>query len=104
MKENHRVGGVLETLGAFVFGATAGSLLTLLYAPASGSVTRRRLAMQAKNLQRAAARQFGKTQRELITKAQRAQRVAKGWIAEHVPHSNGRHPIRRRAIRHAAAH
>ncbi len=104
MKENHRGGGVFQALGAFVFGATAGSLLTLLYAPASGKVLRRRLAMQAKNLQRDAARRLGKTQRELATKAERVREAATSWIAEHVPHGNGRHPIRRRAIRHAAAH
>ena len=88
---------------AFAVGATVGSVAALLYAPASGQVTRKRLAMKARTLQRAALRRLGQTQRELATRAERVREAATEWITEHVPHGNGRHPIRHRMIRHAAA-
>ncbi|MBI3022067.1 MAG: YtxH domain-containing protein [Candidatus Omnitrophica bacterium] len=106
MKENRWGRGILRAVAAFSLGATAGSLLTLLYAPASGAFTRRRLVMKARSLQRNAARRFGKTQRVLATKAERVREAASGWITEHLPHrnSNGRHPVRHRKIQHATAH
>ena len=106
MKENRLGRGILQTVAAFSLGATAGSLLTLLYAPASGKATRRRLVMKARSLQRDATRRFGKAQRVLATKAERVREAANGWITEHVPHrnGNGRHPARRRRIQHAVAH
>ena len=100
MKENRRRGGTFRTVAAFALGATAGSLIALLYAPASGKVTRRRLAMRVRNLQRKAARRIGETQRALATKADRVREAATEWIAEHVPHGNGRQ-IRHRTVRHA---
>ena len=101
MKDDRRRGGTFRTVGAFVLGATAGSIIALLYAPASGQVTRRRLALKARNLRRAAARQLGQTQRALATRAERVREAATEWITEHVPHGNGKHPIRRREVRHA---
>ena len=91
---------------AFALGATAGSIVALLYAPASGKVTRRQLAMRVRTLKRDAARRLNRTQRELAVRAEHVREAATEWIAEHVPHrnGNGRHPIRHRAIRHASAH
>ena len=103
MKEIRRRGGALRSVFTFALGAAAGSIVALLYAPASGKITRRRLAMRARNLQRAAARRLGQTQRALVSKAAGVREAATEWIAEHVPHGNGRQPIRRRVIRHAAA-
>ena len=99
MKEFRRRGGALRTAGIFALGAALGSIIALLYAPASGKVTRRRLAMKARQLQREAARRLGETQRALVTRAEHVREAATEWIAEHVP--NGRHPVRRRPIRHA---
>ena len=103
MKEFRRRGGALRTFAAFSLGAAAGSVLALLYAPASGIVTRRRLARKAQNLRRFAKRRLGETQRALVTKAGEVREAAAEWIAEHVP-GNGRHPMRRRVDRHLAAH
>ena len=103
VKENRNRGGFLRTAVAFVFGATLGSVIALLYAPASGKVTRRRLALKARDLQRTAMRRIGQTQRALATRAERVREAATGWITNHVPHGNGRHPIRRRTARHASA-
>ena len=103
IKENRQRGGGVRTFLAFALGATVGSIVALLYAPASGQVTRRRLAMKARTLQRAALRRLGETQRALATRAERVRDAAAEWIGDHVPHSNGRHTIRHRTIRHAAA-
>lgn len=97
-------GGILRTLGAFVTGAAAGSIATLLYAPTSGAVTRRRIGLKVQALRREAQRRIGKTQRALVGKASKVREAATEWIAEHVPHRNGRQPIRQRAVRQAVAH
>ena len=102
IKENRQRGGGVRTFLAFALGATVGSIVALLYAPASGQVTRRRLAMKARTLQRAALRRLGETQRALATKAESVREAAAEWIGDHVPHGNGRHTARR-PIRHAAA-
>lgn len=103
MKETRRRGGLLKSAAVFTLGAAAGSIAALLYAPASGQVTRRRLAGKVKGLRREAARRIGRTQRALVTQAEQVREAATEWITEHVPHSNGRQPIRHRALRHAAA-
>ena len=81
--------GLIQTGAAFVLGAAAGALTTLLYAPASGVVTRKRIAMKARKFQRTVVRRLGKTQRLLTTKAERMRNAASEWIAERVPHGNG---------------
>ena len=105
MKEQRRRGGAFRTVAAFGLGATAGSIIALLYAPASGKVTRRRLAMRARNLQRATMRRLGQTQRALATRAVRVRDAATRWITNHsvVRNGNGRHTIRHRTVRHAHA-
>ena len=104
MKEFRRRGGMFQTAVAFTLGATAGSIVALLYAPASGQATRRRLALKVRNLQRSAIRRLGQTKRVLTTKAEEVRDAATEWISEHVPHGNGRTSLRPRRIRHAAAH
>ena len=103
MRQNRRRRGLLQATASFVLGAAAGSLCALLYAPASGRVIRRRISMQARNLQRSVGRRIGRTQRVLATEAQRVRAAATEWVTEHIPHVNGKHPIRRRVLRHAAA-
>ena len=103
MRDIRRKGGVFRMAGIFALGAAVGSVIALLYAPASGEVTRRRLAMKARNLKRAALRRLGQTGRVLTTRAQRVRDAATEWIAEHVgQRTNGRHAVRR-TIRHAHA-
>ena len=104
MKEFRPRRMALRTVGAFALGATAGSIIALLCAPASGQVTRRRLAMRLRNIQKEAARRLGRTRRALVTKAEQVRETATDWIEDHLPHrnGNGRHVIRRK-VRHAAA-
>ncbi len=101
MKEIRRRGGVFRTVMAFSLGATVGSMIALLYAPASGKVTRRRLVFKARTLKRAAARRLGQTTRVLASRAEHVREAATEWIADHIPHSNGKQTMRRREIRHA---
>ncbi|MBI4343064.1 MAG: YtxH domain-containing protein [Candidatus Omnitrophica bacterium] len=102
MKEIRRRGGALRTAGIFALGAAVGSVIALLYAPASGQVTRKRLVMRARNLKRAALRRLGQTGRALTTRAARVRDAATEWFAERVGHRNGRQTIRR-PVRHAHA-
>ena len=87
------------TLGT-ILGAAVGSIVTLLYAPASGEVTRRRLGRKARELQRTAIRRLSQTQRVLARKAENVREAAGEWITEHIPHGNGGS---RRTLRHATA-
>lgn len=100
MKQQRFLGRNVQAVAAFALGATAGSLIALLYAPASGQLTRRRLGQRVRRLQRDAARQLQRTQRVFATKAGQVQQVASGWINDHLP--NGR-SIRRRRVHHATA-
>ena len=103
MREQQRRqgGGRLQSLLAFTFGAAVGTIAALLYAPAPGQVTRRRIAMRVKDLRRKAARRISQTQRVLASKAENVREAATEWLAERMPHTNGRHTIRRRVVRHA---
>ena len=103
MKEIRRRGGAFRTAAAFTLGAAAGSVLALLYAPASGQVMRKRLARKVEGLRREAGRRLGRTRKVIATQAEQVREAATEWIVEHVPHGNGRHPIRHRALRHATA-
>ena len=47
-------GGFGRGIVAFTLGATAGSILALLFAPASGEVTRRRIANKMRSARRVA--------------------------------------------------
>ena len=102
MREQPRRIGRGKTVLAFALGAAAGSLIALLYAPASGQVTRRRLVMKAREAQRKAMRKFGEAKKVLACKAEQVSESATDWIAEHVPHNgHGRRTTRRRALHHA---
>ena len=102
MREQPRKIGRGRTVLAFTLGAAAGSIIALLYAPASGEVTRRRLLLKARETQRKAARKFGEAKKVLACKAEEVRESATDWIAEHVPHNgHGRRTSRRRALRHA---
>ena len=103
MKEIRRRGNALKTAAVFTLGATAGSIIALLCAPASGKVTRRRLALKVRGLKRAAIRRIGETQRDLASKAEHVREAATEWISGHMPHGNGRHPVRHRTVRHVHA-
>jgi len=100
----------LRSAASFTAGAAVGSVASLLYAPTSGRILRRRLSSGARqigrSLQRSAKRQFQQTQRALATQAGQAREAASGWIAGHLPQrANGRPAMRRRrAVRHAHAH
>lgn len=97
MKDQRRRGGLGRTIAAFGIGAAAGSVVALLFAPASGQVTRKRLTMRVRNTQRALGRTLGQARKQLAHRAEYVREAATDWIAEHVPHGNGngRHAPRR---------
>ena len=100
MKPYRRIGQVFQSSVFFSLGALAGSLVTLLCAPASGHVTRKRLLRKARHLQRTATRRIHRTQRVLVSEAGAMRHAAGEWIAEHIP-ANGRQTSRRR-LAHAS--
>ncbi len=104
MKEQPRRNGRGRTVLAFALGATAGSLIALLYAPVSGKVTRRRLLMRARGAQKVVARKFGEAKKAITCKAEEVRDNATEWIAERMPHNGNGHArrtTRRRVLRHA---
>ena len=95
--------GFGQTIGAFALGATAATIVTLLYAPASGKVTRRRIALKVREYQRTAGRKLGQTTKLLARQAELLREAAaerfngaREWVADRV--TNG-HP--KRSVRHA---
>lgn len=102
--EVRRGSGRGRVLGAFVIGATAGSVLALLFAPASGRVTRKRIGLKLRAIQRDATRHLGHTQRLLARKAEtlrvaasRKLSNAREWVAEHVANGHPRRPVHHHA-------
>ena len=104
MRDQRRRGGAIRTAATISLAAVGGYVLGILFAPASGTVTRRRLAMKVRSLQRTAGRRLGETKRALATRAGRVREAATEWITEHIPHGNGRATVRQRRVRHVAAH
>ena len=96
--------GVVRAIGLFTLGAATGGIITLLFAPASGRVTRRRIALKMRAMQRESVRQLGRAQRLLSRKADDLREAttaklsdAREWVVDHV--ANGKHhrPVRHRA-------
>ena len=82
MKQTRPRTGIVRTIMAFGIGATAGSIVALLFAPAPGRVTRKKLAMRLREAQRVAGGKLGKG----ITQA-------RTWVLEHVSNGHGRRPL-----------
>ena len=102
MREQPRRIGRGQAVLAFSLGAAAGSIIALLYAPASGQVTRRRLVLKVRDAQRKVTRKFGEAKKVIACKAEQVRESATDWIAEHVPHNgHARRTPRRRVLRHA---
>ncbi len=102
-----RRGRVLQTIGYFTLGAATGGIIALLFAPASGRVTRRRIAQKLRSVQRSAARRLSRTQRLLAKKAALVGQAAtqkfsqaREWMAGHTTNGQSKRPIRHRAVHH----
>ncbi|MBI2884864.1 MAG: YtxH domain-containing protein [Candidatus Omnitrophica bacterium] len=100
----------VQTLGVFALGAAAGSIAALLFAPASGKVTRKRIAMKLRSVRSAAARQVGQAQKVLARKAGDLQKAAgkrlghaREWMVNRMNGHAKRpiHPVRHRALHRA---
>ena len=102
VKEIRRTPGFLGAFGAFLLGATAGSVAALLYAPASGKVTRKRIGMKIRSLQYTAGRQLGQAKKLLAKRAELLRETAtekihdaQTWVTERMNNGNGKHAVRR---------
>ena len=85
------------TVGVFALGATAGSLLALLFAPASGRATRRRLGNQFRQAKRLLAKKAGYLKEAATEKIGETRE----WLVDRVMNGNGKHPVRHRIAHHA---
>ena len=85
--------GFMQALGTFVLGAATGSIVALLYAPAAGRTTRKRLKVQFRALQRSAI--------ALRDTAARKISYARKWVRSRVTPQNGRRLATRHAVQHA---
>lgn len=103
MKQTFQWKQLGQTTGAFALGATAGSLVALLYAPASGKVIRRRIGMKFRSLEKSAVRSIKQTKRLLAQKAEDIKEVAteklghtRAWLSERALNGNGsKRPLHR---------
>lgn len=89
MKQERKQGGIVRTIGAFALGATAGAIVALLYAPASGKETRRQIANRVRTLKKNAVQ----------LKAEAAERLvqARTWMTQHFSNGHAKRPT----VRHA---
>ena len=108
MKPNRLPREFGKLFGLFALGAAAGSLCGLLLAPASGRVTRKRIAMKFKSLEQEGSRQIKQAKKLLAKKAEDLRDAAseklsqtKEWLVERVVSGNGKHPSHRRLVHHA---
>ena len=98
IKQQKRRGGAIRTVATVGLAAGAGYLLGILFAPASGQVTRRRIAMKAQAFRRTAVKKLGQTRYVLACKATETPMAAAEWIAVHMPNNGNGH---RRVAHHA---
>ena len=91
-------------VGSFAAGAAAGSVLALLYAPASGKVTRKRIGMKFRSVGQSTNRQIKLAKKVLLKKAEGLRDAAgkklgstRDWLVERVSNGNGK-KLRRRLL------
>ena len=105
MKGNRSWKQLGQSTGAFALGATAGSVIALLFAPASGKVTRRRIGMKFRTLQHSTVRSLKQAKKLILKKAENLREVATkkiGNLRESlVTNGNGKRSLQRRVVHHA---
>lgn len=92
--------GWAKAVGTFALGAAAGSTAALLFAPASGKATRKRLTMQLKSVKRVTGQKILRAKKLLARKAEHLRGTAtekfeesRDWLAQRMNH---RQPAPRR--------
>jgi gas vesicle protein len=84
-----------KTVAAFAIGAAAGSVLALLFAPASGTVTRKRLAQNMSKLKKESLRKIGKATRVIAVRVGNARDAAGEWLTKSMNgHAGKSHAVR----------
>ncbi|MBI3332479.1 MAG: YtxH domain-containing protein [Candidatus Omnitrophica bacterium] len=97
MKGNGHWSQLGQTAGSFAAGAAAGSILALLFAPASGRVTRKRIGHQLKQAEKLVAKKASVLREAAMEKLG----DTRDWLVERVRNGNGKHPLPRRVMHHA---
>ena len=104
MKQGRKIGRIAGTVGTFAAGATLGSVLGLLFAPASGKVLRKRIGMKVRTFEHTAQRNIKQAKKLLARKADNLREAAaeklgqsREWITERLASNNNKHPSRRLA-------
>lgn len=90
MGQTRERSGLGRTVGVFALGATAGSVLALLFAPASGKETRKRIQLRIRELQQATS--------TLQRAATKKIKTARTWVMDHMPNGHVRRPTRHRPV------
>ena len=86
-----------KTIAAFAIGAAAGSALALLFAPASGKVTRKRLVQNMRKLKKDGLRKIGKATHVFAVRVGDAKEAAGEWLTQRVNGHGKRHAARHHA-------
>lgn len=86
-----------KTIAAFAIGAAAGSVLALLFAPASGQATRKRLVQNMRKLKKDGLRKIGKATHVIVARVGDAKEAAGEWLTQRVNGHAKRHPVRHHA-------
>ena len=97
MKGNSRWSQLGQTAGSFAIGAAAGSVLALLFAPASGQVVRKRIGHQLKQTEKLLAKKAVALREAAMDKLGETRE----WFVGRVRNGNGKHPLPRRVPHHA---
>lgn len=95
MKQIRRGRVIGGAVACFGLGALVGSIAALLYAPAAGQLTRKRIATRLKTVRRQAV--------ALREDAGAQLKLARKWVVAHMPAANGNGHARRMGRRPAHA-
>lgn len=90
MAEKRQGSGIGRTVGVFALGATLGSLVALLFAPADGRTTRKQIGLKVRELQTNA--------KQMQRSATRKIRDARMWVLDHMPNGHVKRPLRRKTV------
>lgn len=97
-----------KAVGGFALGAAAGSTAALLFAPASGKATRKRMVLQLKSIERKAEQRILRAKKLLTRKAGLLRDNAVGkledtreWLEDRLGNHNHRQPAPRRLAHHS---
>ena len=97
MKSNRQGMNLGQTAGVFALGAAIGSGLSLLFAPAAGPVTRRKLGKEFQQARKVLTKKVDLLREAAVDKLGDTRQ----WLVKQISTGNGRRPARQRVAHHA---